>query len=67
MKLAIWLSLIGVVAFVVGGSMLKRDLEATSGNFLGIYVYLSGAALIFVPWAIYGISVVINLLGSYFR
>lgn len=67
MKLSLWLSIIGIVAGVVGGSMLFRDLGETRGSHLGIYILLSGAALIFVPWAIYGISVVVNLLGSYFR
>ncbi len=67
MKLALWLSLLGIITFVVGGSMLFSALGDRSGNSYAVYVLLLGAALIFVPWAAYGVSVVAFILGAYFR
>lgn len=58
MKLALWLSLIGIVTVIVAGVVGDHSGYA-------IYVLLFGAALILVPWVIYGVSVVVFFLGSY--
>ncbi len=59
MKFVIWLSLIGIVTFAAGSVRLMLELGNEGGRHssYGIYVMLAGAALVFVPWAVYGVSV----------
>ncbi len=84
MKLAIWLSVLGM-AVTICGAMLFHDLPLTICGGVMLFHDLPlifdkvgareswavptlalGAALIFVPWAVYGASVFVTLLLASF-
>ena len=55
MKLAFWLSLLGIIVAIAGVAAMSS------------YILLIGAALILVSWAIYGVATVASILAAYFR
>jgi hypothetical protein len=67
MKLAVWLSLLGIIIVIAGGALLLRDLNHLRPTSNSPYILLVGAALIFVPWAAVGLQVFITILGTYFK
>jgi hypothetical protein len=67
MKLAVWLSLLGIAVVIAGGLTLLHDLGGRNSTSYAPYILWSGVALILVPWTAAGLQVFIVILGTYFK